>query len=86
MSKTTVTEFGCDESGCEKKVTDSKFPYEQGWQYVYDFEAKLSQEVLVGKEGADAMTEIKTIKIKDKHFCSQAHLIEYMTRLTNKGQ
>ena len=84
MTKRMLTEFGCDVLGCGAATIDKEFPYKRGWQYVYNFEVKLTQEVLVGR--GDVMTEVRTIKIADKHFCSHAHLIEYLTNLTKKGQ
>ena len=84
MSKRTLTEFGCDLLGCAVATISDKFPYERGWQYIYNFEAKLLSDIMAGK--GDVMEEVRTIKVKDKHFCSQAHLIESLTNLTKKGQ
>ena len=59
--KDQINVFICD--NCEKEIeTDSGFPYDKGWIYLYKFSSKLSNDKFVTRG--------------DKHFCSKECLIK----------
>lgn len=66
MKEQTIrTNFKCDRKGCKKEIKDcEKFPYEEGWCFLYNLSFKLGHNVVPG-----------TI---DKHFCSKEHMKEFI--------
>lgn len=68
----TLVKFECD---CCNKISNEseqpcKFPYEEGWNFIYHLELKLTSK--------------DTIKIKDKQFCSKECLIKFIEGKINK--
>jgi len=57
-------EFKC--AFCNRKTTDTDFPYEKGWKYLYSFKWKDSSN---GK-----------LKFTDKHFCCISCLLAFLTK------
>lgn len=65
-----ITIFTCDQCGTKSKQC-KKFPYEEGWTYLYNFAFKL----------ADNITPMP----KDKHFCSKECLIKYVNLVLERN-
>lgn len=62
----TKTKFTCDNL-CGIYIEEQhQFPYEKGWRYLYNIEAKLSAKNL--------------FIAKDKHFCSFKCISEYIIK------
>lgn len=60
------TTFHCDLLRCKKKVEidEVRYPYKKGWVYLY---------------GTNFKTKERTfIEAKDKPFCCEEHLFEYL--------
>jgi hypothetical protein len=65
MSKKQFTEFECDV--CNKKIISTEFPYDKGWQYLYLFDGKVSED-----------NNIRQVSIKDRHFCGKECMIKFI--------
>ena len=69
--KEALKKFTCDNLGCLKTITIKEaiegFPYSKGWRYIYALEGKTDEN--------------KTFIAKDKHFCSEQCLKNYITLL-----
>jgi hypothetical protein len=75
MTKEKLVEFTCDECKHKIIIEESKgFPYENGWCYIYKFCVKALNYYAVGIE-----TSIKKIELKDKHFCSEEHMFDFIS-------
>ena len=69
--KEALKKFTCDNFGCLKTITIKEavegFPYDKGWRYIYNLEGKTDED--------------KTLIARDKHFCSEKCLKNFMTVL-----
>lgn len=69
--KIDKTLFICDTCGHEQEIKDENFPYDDGWQYLYNLELKLG-----------GVTKI----LKDDHFCSIDCLIKCITKFIKENE
>jgi hypothetical protein len=65
-----ITKFKCDSCPKQSKEVDKKYPYEDGWKYLYSFDFKVTND--------------KTNNFKDKHFCSSYCLAQYISSRINE--
>lgn len=68
------TTFTCD--NCQKQITinkDAGFPYQEKWCYIFNFEAKTLRLYTPAID-----IDVAEVKMKDKHFCCEKCLFEYV--------
>lgn len=72
--KQDYTKFVCD--NCKKEILKNKgegFPYEDKWCYIYNFTGKILRY-----HAPPLDTDIGRFENKDKHFCSEKCLMEWI--------
>lgn len=69
----TVIDFECD--NCQKRKSNCEnFPYERGWKYIHLFQYKDGTKSNIDQD------KIKCLEIKDKHFCSDECMLEFIRK------
>jgi hypothetical protein len=66
-----ITKFKCDNCPNQSKEVEGKYPYEDGWKYLYSLDFKVANN--------------KTNNFQDKHFCSMTCLKIFLGEKLNKA-
>jgi len=76
--KENFTRFECDT--CHKEVTKTAgqgYPYEEGWEYLYNFDGQTPRENNPKQYGR--------FKEKDKHFCGKECEFKFIEKVVNEA-
>ena len=68
--------FKCDKEGCGNSIEKEMkkgYPYNKGWTYIFNLELKVPEI-----RNNNFLENGKRIKIRDKHFCNEKHLIDFI--------
>jgi hypothetical protein len=73
--------FKCDQCGKTSEVSKGKFPYRDGWFYLYGLQTKVPMPR--GLTGFEIFEGVQRY-ISDKHFCCMNCMIHFMSDRLNE--